>query len=248
MNRRSLGTAMVGAAVIAFATAGIASAHVVKQFGPYSIALGWLVEPTYVGEPNAVIVIVKDAKGDAVNDVAAGDLTVTVSAGGQSTAALPLDPSFDPDTGLGTPGAYTANLIPTLPGDYTFHLSGSVHGTTVDETATSSDTTFNAAEDPSSVQFPAKVPTTTELSAKVDRLDARVQTAADAASAAAAPAKAASDTATAAMSAAAAAQASAADASSAATRALVAGVVLGGLGLIAGVTGILLALRARKPA
>ena len=227
MHRRSVTAAVVGAVLLAAAAGGVASAHIVKQFGPYSIALGWLVEPTYVGERNAVVVIVKDATGNPVDDIKAGDLTVSATAAGQSTAPLPLIPSFDPDTGLGTHGEYAADLIPTLPGDYAFHLSGSVHGTAVDETAVSSGTTFNAVEDPTSVQFPVKVPTTTELSTKVDQLGTRVQRAADDA---------------------AAAQTKADDAANSARLALAVGGILGGLGVVLGLAGVLLARRSRKAA
>lgn len=156
MNRRMPGIALSAAALLAITASSVASAHIVKQFGSYSIALGWLTEPTFVGEPNAVVAIVTDDKGKPVNDLASGDLTVVVSAAGQTSATLPLDPSYDPDTGFGTQGLYSTDVIPTQPGDYTFHLAGKVHGTAVDETATSSDTTFNAVEDPSSVQFPVK--------------------------------------------------------------------------------------------
>ncbi len=241
MNRRAIGAALSGAAILVMIVSGMASAHVVRQFGSYSIALGWLTEPTFVGEQNAVVAIVTDSKGSPVNDLRAGDLTVTVSAGGQSTAALPLDPSYDPDTGFGTPGLYFTDVIPTQPGDYTFHLSGKVHDATVDETSTSSDTTFNAVEDPASVQFPVKVPTTTELWTKVDRLDARIQSAADAASAATGSIQSAADAAS-------AAQASATNAANLASQALIVGIVVGGIGILAGLAGVVLAIRARKAA
>jgi hypothetical protein len=118
-----LGAVVSVGAVLSVGLAGIVSAHVVQQFGPYSVAIGWLHEPAYVGVENAVQVIVKDAAGKSVDDVPASDFTVTVSAGGHDSAALPLNASFDPDTGLGVPGEYTAHLIPTVPGDYTFHSS-----------------------------------------------------------------------------------------------------------------------------
>jgi len=255
MNRRILGTALCGAAILAIATSSAASAHIVKQFGSYSIALGWLTEPTFVGEPNAVVAIVTDDKGKPVNDLASGDLTVVVSAGGQTSAALPLDPSYDPDTGFGTQGLYFTDVIPTQPGDYTFHLSGKVHDAVVDETATSSDTTFNAVEDPASVQFPVKVPTTTEISDKVDRLDARVQTAADAAASAATSiqgastaADSANTVALAAQSGATAAQATAEDAAQKASQAQTVGIVVGGIGILVGLAGVLLAIRAKRAA
>jgi hypothetical protein len=220
MQRHTLAVAACGAAVLAFSVAGLASAHVVNTFGSYSIALGWLHEPAYVGADNAVQVIIKDGSGKPVDDVPASDLGVTVATGGQTSAVLPLNASSDPDTGLGTPGEYTAHLTPTAPGDYTFHLSGTVHGTAVDETVTSSDTTFEAVQDQSGAEFPATVPSTTDLSGKVDRLDPRVT----------------------------AAQSAASDASDAANRALLVGVVVGGIGVVLGLAGVGLALRARKSA
>ena len=65
-------------------------AHVLKDFGPYSVALGWVHEPTYVGQLNAVQVVVKDAPAKPVTDIADGDLTVVVSAGGQDSASFSL--------------------------------------------------------------------------------------------------------------------------------------------------------------
>jgi hypothetical protein len=220
MHRRAFGAAISGAAILAIVVAGIASAHVVKSFGPYSIALGWLHEPAYVGVDNAVQVIIRDGSGNPVDDVPASDLGVTLTAGGQTSAVLPLNASHDPDTGLGTPGEYTAHVIPTIPGDYTFHLAGTVHDTAVDETVTSSDTTFDAVQDQTAAQFPARIPSTTDLSAKVDRQDGRISAAAAAAS----------------------------DASDAASRALLVGITLGGIGVVLGGTGVVLALRRRSVA
>ena len=190
---RRLGIAMSFAAVAAALIVGSAQAHVLKDFGPYSVALGWVHEPTYVGQLNAVQVVVKDAKGKPVTDIGDGDLKVVVSVGGQDSAALDLVPTYDEDTGLGIPGDYEAPLVPTVPGDYTFHLTGKIHDTTVDETATSSDSTFDSAVDETAIQFPAKLPSLTEITTRLDRLDARVAAVASA-SPPAAVASAAPDT------------------------------------------------------
>jgi hypothetical protein len=99
MRLRPSIVALCAGAILATALAGIAGAHVVQQFGPYSLATGWLHEPAYVGVDNAVQVIVKDAAGKSVDDVPASDFTVTVSTGGQTTVALPLNASFDPEYG-----------------------------------------------------------------------------------------------------------------------------------------------------
>ncbi len=148
-------------------------AHVVKPFGPYSIALGLLHEPAYVGFDNAVQVLVK--QGDAAfTDITDKDLTVEVSIGSQRMDAMPMVPTADPDTGLGTPGEYEMHFIPTVPGAYSFHLKGKIKDTPVDETVTASDKTFNLVQDAGAVQFPARIPSATDLSTKLDRVSARV--------------------------------------------------------------------------
>ena len=129
---RRFRTPVALAAVLTIAVVGTIQAHVLKDFGPYSVALGWAVEPTYVGQVNAVQVVVKDKAGKPVTDLAEGDLKVVVSVGGQDSSALSLTSKFDEDTGLGIAGDYETPLTPTAPGDYTFHLTGSIHGQAVD--------------------------------------------------------------------------------------------------------------------
>jgi hypothetical protein len=210
-SRRPLVAASIIAASLLAGLAGAAQAHVVRQFGTYTIALGWLHEPTYLGVENAVQAIVTDASGKPVTDLTNEELKVVVSTAGKQSAALPLQPSFDPDTGLGTPGEYLASIIPTVPGDYTFHLSGTIHGTAVDETVTSSDQTFDPVTTGAGVEFPVTLPAAAELSTGLDRADSRAQSA----------------------------QASA-------QTALLVGGVLGGLGVILGLAGIAVGLRAGR--
>lgn len=261
---RLLAAAPVALVALALATTAV-QAHVLKNFGTYPDALGWVHEPTYVGEQNAVQVVVKDANGKPVTDLAAGDLKVTVSAAGQTTDPLDLVSMHDEETGLGVQGDYEASLIPTVPGDYTFHLTGSVHGTPIDETAASSDSTFNAATDETAVQFPATVPTMTEVTTRLDRIDARIAALASATPAPAASSApmdmsavtAASSAAAAAQSTAGSAQAAASSAATAASAALSAatqaqnqastalliGAVVGGLGVVFGIAGLAVGLR-----
>lgn len=173
------------ALLLLLTTAVTASAHAVQQFGGYTIAIGWLHEPTYVDQENAVQVVVKDSHGDPVNDLQLGDLSVTVATGGQVSSSMQLQPSYDPDTGLGTPGEYDAAIIPTAVGDYTFHLTGSIHGTAVDKSFTSGPQTFDTVKAPSDAQFPTKLPAIGDISTKVDRVAARAadaQSASDSAS------------------------------------------------------------------
>ncbi|HEX3428512.1 MAG TPA: hypothetical protein VHS36_06870 [Candidatus Limnocylindrales bacterium] len=241
---RRLAIALSGALLLVVATATAAQAHVLKDFGAYSVALGWVTEPTYVGQVNAVQVVVKDKQGKAVTDLADGDLKVVVSVGGQQSAALELVNKFDPDTGLGVPGDYEAPITPTAPGDYTFHLTGAIHGQAVDETATSSDSTFNSAIEATDIQFPNKLPSLTEIATSLDRINARLS-ALPSAGASAAPAATADAGLADAVS---AAQASATQARDAASSALLAGLLIGGLGVIIGVAALLVAVRRTRAA
>jgi len=241
---RRLGVAILTSFVALLLIAGVADAHIVKTFGTYTVALGWVHEPTYVGEQNAVQVVIKDAAGKAVTDLNDGDLKVTVAVGGKTSDPLDLLNTFDPDTGLGVPGDYEAPIIPTAPGDYTFHLTGSIHGTAVDETATSSDSTFNSAVDATGIQFPNQLPALTDIITRLDRIDARLSASPAPSSGAAAAASAAPVD----NSAVDAATAAAASAQSAANTALLVGGVIGGAGVIIGLAALVLAMRGRRPA
>jgi hypothetical protein len=173
------------------ATAVPASAHVLKRVGPYDLLIGFGNEPTYAGEQNSVFLRLTNAKtGAPVVDEGLGD-TLKVAVGfGAQTKLLPLVSSFDPDSGQGTKGVYNAFFIPTVPGDYSFHFSGTIQGTKVNLTVKSSPTTFDSAHDPAGIQFPQRAPSNLQLAqrqnAESARLSAAIQAADSKASAASA--------------------------------------------------------------
>jgi hypothetical protein len=242
-RQRWLAAALAVGASLALSLTSAADAHVLKTFGPYTVALGWKVEPTYVGAANAVQLIVTDTNQKAVTDIPDGSLTVVVSAAGQTSAALPLNNAFDEDTALGTPGDYEASIVPTVPGAYTFHLTGTIHGTSIDETATSSDSTFDPVVDSSSVDFPTKLPSIADLSTRMDRLEARAS-----AVPGQSPGSDALSVAQAAQSAATDASNLAASAASSASVALQVGILVGAVGIVIGVVALALAIRRRPGA
>jgi hypothetical protein len=155
-------------------TVAPASAHVLKTAGPYHLLIGFGNEPTYAGAQNSVFLLLTDAKtGAPVVDEGLGD-TLKVTVGfGTATKLLPLVSSFDPDSGQGTKGVYNAYFIPTVPGDYTFHFSGTIHTTKVNITVKSSPTTFDSAHDPATIQFPQQAPSNLQLAQRQDAQAAR---------------------------------------------------------------------------
>jgi hypothetical protein len=159
-------------------TAAPASAHVLKTAGPYHLLIGFGSEPTYAGEQNSVFLLLTNAKtGAPIVDEGLGD-TLKVQVGfGTQTKLLPLVSSFDPDSGQGTKGVYNAYFIPTVPGDYTFHFSGTIHTTKVNITVKSSPTTFDSAHDPAGIQFPQQAPSNLQLAQRLNAQSARLSAA-----------------------------------------------------------------------
>jgi hypothetical protein len=178
---------LAAAATMVLASGTPALAHEIRDVGKYQFTVGFGVEPAYLDQSNSVVLFLKDrATGKPITDL--GDtLKVAVEYGSQSKNVA-LEPGFDPDTGIGTPGQYNAFFWPTAPGKYTFHFTGSISGQKIDESFTSGPDTFSEVEDPSSVEFPNKVPSVGEVSQLVQnqgqRLAAQASSTADDASSA----------------------------------------------------------------
>jgi hypothetical protein len=157
-------TCVVWLATIATAAAICTSvdAHERKTAGQYHIVIGWADEPAFSGVKNAIEVDLTDAAGKPVAALGGGALSVEVIYGEQRVT-LPLRPV------LASPGKFQAWLTPTRSGTYTFHLSGTVHGTAIDVSSTCSDTTFACVDNATDLQFPAKDPSASELADRVSR-------------------------------------------------------------------------------
>jgi hypothetical protein len=172
MPKRSRGIILAAASglTVLLLSAAPALAHEGRKLGDLEMIVGWGTEPAYSGEANSVqILLVHD--GEPVVDL--GDtLDVEVTFGDQ-TQSFPLEPFFE-EGEFGTPGDYRAWLVPTTPGQYSFHLSGTIDGEDVDETFTSGPTTFDDIENPQSVEFPVQQPSTGELAERIDRVEPRL--------------------------------------------------------------------------
>jgi hypothetical protein len=187
------------AALLALATScAVASAHYVFTAGKYRVAIGWEFEPasgtdTYIGALNAIQVFVDTATtsnpgGTPVStlnqDCSHPDFQVTVSVGSSTSSPFCPAPVYDRDTDRGRLDEYDYPLIPTVIGNYTFHIFGSINGTPIDQKVTSGPTTFDSVADSSSVEFPVAVPAIPQMASKVDAVGQRAATAAASAQAA----------------------------------------------------------------
>ncbi|HSL11604.1 MAG TPA: hypothetical protein VLA82_09865 [Actinomycetota bacterium] len=218
---RGLTVASLAAGVSAF-TVAPALAHTEVGEGDLAMVVGFGTEPAYSTQPNSVEVLVTH-DGEPVTDLRPGDLQVEVSYGDRSMT-MDLEPNFLVGV-YGEPGDYRGWFVPSQPGEYTFHITGTVDGEEVDETVTSGPGTFSDVNDIAELAFPAvDAPSNEELATRLEQESTR---AADELAAVQATLAQAED-----------------DASSARTTALIA-ILVGAIGVIAGIAGIAAARGAR---
>ena len=161
------------AALALLSLAQPALAHEQRTVGAYQTVVGWANEPVFTGFPNAVQFILFDVSGNPVVDLGPEDLKVEVNYGNEKVGPLPVEPAFRVDS-FGEPGDYHADLIPSRPGQYSFHFTGTIKGQAFDGTYTSGEETFDNANSPSTIEFPVKDPSNGELAESIERLDSKV--------------------------------------------------------------------------
>lgn len=145
----------------------VASAHGSVKFGDgaYQMEFGFENEPAYLGQPNAIYIEVGKFGTGGLQPV--DDLASTLKAEVQKdgkTLPLTLVPQGN--------GVYVAPFFPTATGDYTFHVTGTVEGVAVDESMTSSPTTFDSVQPATAAEFPVQLPDVTAMAQQVANAEA----------------------------------------------------------------------------
>jgi hypothetical protein len=151
--------------LVAFAETALAHVDIDVGDGQYVMEVGFRDEPAYLGQPNALYLKVEEyATGgtEPVDDLA-GTLSAEVSKDGE-TLSRPLVPIGD--------GEYEMAFVPTVAGDYTFRVSGTIGDATVDESVTSGPNTFNSVEPLSGIEFPVQRPDPVQLQATAQDAEA----------------------------------------------------------------------------
>lgn len=167
---RRLFAALAVSLLMVLVLIGTALAHEHREVGPYEFTVGWANEPALVNQPNGLDLRVarvadegeaaeeeeEHTEGAGAEDAHEGaqpveGLETSLQAEiiyGDQTMPLELRAVF------GQPGAYTADVIPTVPGSYIFRVFGEVEGTQVDEQFNSADGEFSDVEPLDALQFP----------------------------------------------------------------------------------------------
>ncbi|HEY7061663.1 MAG TPA: hypothetical protein VII06_09300 [Chloroflexota bacterium] len=166
---RLIGVVALAGLGLSLLAPGTASAHERRTVGDNQFIVGFLKEPAFEGETNSI-----DLRVSTPDDQPVEGLEKTLKAEvivGGATLPLELKPRFR------TPGAYNAEFVPTRPGTYIFHFSGTIDGQPIDERFESGPGRFNDVEAVAPLQFPDKVPSGVELQRALAAADSRAATA-----------------------------------------------------------------------
>lgn len=167
-SRQTIGMAATLVVLIGILFPSIALAHEKRTVGKYTFVVGFLNEPAIQNQPNGLDLTITDATGAPVEG-AETTLKVAIGFGGSATKDLPLRARF------GLKGKYTADVIPTKPGTYSFVFTGTLNGDPVNETFESGPSTFDDVDSPATLQFPAVADNAAPASASQSVMDSATQ-------------------------------------------------------------------------
>ena len=164
--------AMAALAVVASSFAlntNVALGHERRTVGPYTFVVGWINEPSYVNLLNSLDLTVTETTSAKPVEGLEKTLKADLTYGGLTTPQpLVLAARF------GSPGKYSGYVLPTKVGDYTFHITGTVGTTNVDESFQSGPGRFGSIESTDALQYPAKVAGNSDLAARLDQIQTLV--------------------------------------------------------------------------
>ena len=148
--------ALIVATSLAVISAGTTLAHEQREVGDYTLTVGFIDEPVYIGSRSGLELRVATTADEQPAEGLETSLAATVTQG-DTTRDLVLSPRF------GQPGWYQSFFIPTVAGAYSFHVTGEIGGTAVDETFSTGPDTFGEPQALAAAQFPVQFPGQAEL-------------------------------------------------------------------------------------
>jgi hypothetical protein len=163
----AIATVAIVASSFAF-TSNVALGHERRAVGPYTFVVGWINEPSYVNLLNSLDLTVTETSGGKAVEGLDKTLKADLIFGSTTPQPLVIAARF------GMPGHYSGYVMPTKVGDYTFHITGTVGTTNIDEKFESGPGRFGSIESTDSLQYPAKLVSSSDLAARLDQLQTLV--------------------------------------------------------------------------
>jgi hypothetical protein len=143
-----------------FLQVGFAFAHERIEIGPYAVIVGWRNEPAIVGERNSILFQVSE-DGEIIEHLESTVDAEIIYAGRIFRANI---------TPADAEGWYAIEFLPTVRGQYTLRLVGSINDLEIDELIEPEEVL-----PPAILEFPESQPDTFKLQESVDNLDSKIQ-------------------------------------------------------------------------
>ena len=174
MSLRLRIAALIAAALMVAAPSAVL-AHESRDVSGYKFVVGWIGEPALEGQKNGVDLRITQADKPVEGVEKTLQVEITHKASGtKKTFAL--------RTIFRDPGHYTADLIPTAPGQYEMRFFGKVGNTEVDQTFISGPGRYGDIEPTTEIAFPVAAPQVREVAGSAKQALEAAQAAEDAAS------------------------------------------------------------------
>lgn len=153
---------LITATVLLLLSTSVVSAHTRIEVDDYAVIVGWVEEPAIAGERNAILVEVRriSENSEVEQPVEGVEATLDVEliyAG--SNFRVNLNPTDEP-------GVYSAELFPTVRGQYSVRLFGSIEDVEINETVMPEEV-FPASR----LQFPEEEPDVFAIQARLDEME-----------------------------------------------------------------------------
>jgi len=176
----------LGLVILASVPSAWAHTHRVVMINGQEVefVVGWVNEPPYAGEINAVdfwahyvnATCPQGAESTSPPCPVYGldqSLRVAVTTGGQSQV-LSFAPNLSDDIPPLFYGEYTAEVEPTVPGSYSFTIFGTVGSTNVNQTFVCGPTTFECVDPANEIQFPQSTASTGDLQTALSNAQSQI--------------------------------------------------------------------------
>ena len=147
----------------------VASAHERRDVGKLQFVVGFMVEPPLLGQPNGIDLRISSKDNNEPIEGAEKTLKASVAFGGNAPKEIPIRAVF------GKKGAYTADLIPTRAGTYTFTFTGLIAENQVNEKFESGPGRFNDVQATAAFEYPEPAPYVGDLAKQVQTAEAQVR-------------------------------------------------------------------------
>ncbi len=153
----------------------VALAHETREVSGYRMVAGWIGEPALEGIKNGVDLRITQAEKPVEGVEKTLQVEILHKASG-------VKKTFALRTIFRDPGHYTADLIPTAPGQYEMRFFGKVGNAEVNETFISGPGRYGDIEPTTELAFPVAAPQVREVAGSARQASEAAQAAEDAAS------------------------------------------------------------------